>query len=60
MKVHLLDELLRATVALPEARKYILDASFDERVYGPMATDELTRHSRGSTMTPWWSTSSVG
>jgi arginine deiminase len=41
VKVHLLDELLRATVALPEARKYILDASFDERVYGPMATDAL-------------------
>jgi arginine deiminase len=41
VKVHLLDELLRTTVALPEARKYILDASFDERVYGPMATDAL-------------------
>lgn len=41
VEVHLLDNLLRETVALPEARKHILDASFDERVYGPMATDAL-------------------
>lgn len=41
VKVHLLDGLLRETVALPEARKHILDASFDERIYGPMATDTL-------------------
>ena len=39
--VHLFDDLLRETVAIPEARKHILDASFDERVYGPMATDTL-------------------
>ncbi len=41
VKVHLFDSLLRETVAIPEARKHILDASFDERVYGPMATDTL-------------------
>ena len=41
VKVHLFDGLLRETVALPEARKHILDASFDERIYGPMATDTL-------------------
>jgi arginine deiminase len=41
VEVHLLGDLLRETVALPEARKYILDASFDERIYGPMATDTL-------------------
>ncbi|MDN5771760.1 MAG: arginine deiminase family protein, partial [Microlunatus sp.] len=41
VKVHLFDRLLRETVALPEARKHILDESFDERVYGPMATDML-------------------
>lgn len=41
VRVHLLDELLRETVSLPEARRHILDASFDERVYGPMATDTL-------------------
>jgi arginine deiminase len=42
VQVHLLDELLRETVALPEARQYILAKAFDERVYGPMATDALT------------------
>ena len=41
VKVHLFDSLLRETVAIPQARKHILDASFDERVYGPMATDAL-------------------
>ncbi len=41
VRVHLFDDLLRETVAIPEARTYVLDASFDERVYGPMATDAL-------------------
>lgn len=35
------DELLRETVTLPDARKHILDAIFDERVFGPMAIDPL-------------------
>ncbi len=39
--VHLFGELLRQTVALPEAKKYVLDSIFDERVYGPMAIDAL-------------------
>ncbi|MCW2719773.1 arginine deiminase [Pseudonocardia sp.] len=39
--VHLFGELLRTTVALPEAKKYVLDRIFDERVYGPMAIDAL-------------------
>lgn len=39
--VHLFDELLRETVALPEAKKQILDSVFDERVFGPMAIDAL-------------------
>ena len=26
---------------MPEARKYILEAALDERVYGPMALDAL-------------------
>lgn len=39
--VHLLDDLLRETVAVPEARKYILDRALDERVYGPLAIDTL-------------------
>lgn len=41
VKVHLLDDLLRETVAIPEAKKHILDAAFDELVYGPMAIDTL-------------------
>jgi arginine deiminase len=41
VRVHLLDQLLRETVAIPEARKYVLDASLDERVYGPMAVDSI-------------------
>ena len=39
--VHLLDRLLRETIAIPDAKKYVLDASFDERIYGPMAIDAL-------------------
>ncbi len=41
VKVHLFDQLLRETVAIPEAKKHVLDASFDERVFGPMAIDTL-------------------
>ncbi len=39
--VHVFDELLRQTVALPDAKKHILDSVFDERVFGPMAVDAL-------------------
>ena len=39
--VHLFGELLRETVELPEAKKYVLDRIFDDRVYGPMAIDAL-------------------
>ena len=39
--VHLFDELLSETVGIPEAKKHILDSVFDERVFGPMAVDEL-------------------
>jgi arginine deiminase len=41
VKVHLFDQLLRETIAIPEAKKHVLDASFDERVFGPMAVDTL-------------------
>lgn len=41
VKVHMLDELLRETLAIPEAKNYILEASLDELVYGPMALDAL-------------------
>jgi arginine deiminase len=39
--VHYFDDLLRATVSLPDARKHILDGVLDERMYGPMAIDPL-------------------
>jgi arginine deiminase len=37
--VHYFDQLLREVVAIPEARRFILDGTLDERVYGPMAID---------------------
>lgn len=39
--VHMLAGLLEETVAIPEAKKYVLDQSLDERLYGPMAIDAL-------------------
>jgi len=39
--VHLFGELLRETVAIPEARDHVLDRIFDDRVYGPLAVDAL-------------------
>ncbi len=39
--VHLFNELLRDTVAIPEARTHVLDGIFDDRVYGPMAVEAL-------------------
>ncbi|NUS73006.1 MAG: arginine deiminase [Corynebacteriales bacterium] len=39
--VHLLLDLLRQTIALPEARKYILDRILDERFFGPAAVDSI-------------------
>jgi arginine deiminase len=41
VEVHHFDDLLRETVAVPEAKRHILDAVFDERVYGPMAIDAM-------------------
>ena len=41
VRVHLLHELLAQTVAVPEARKFVLEQSFDELVYGPMALSSL-------------------
>jgi arginine deiminase len=40
-RVHLLADLLCETLALPEARKHVLDGTFDERVQGPCAADAL-------------------
>jgi arginine deiminase len=39
--VHLFGDLLRRTLDLPDAKAYVLDRIFDERVYGPMAIDAL-------------------
>jgi arginine deiminase len=39
--VHLFADLLRATLELPEAKAFLLDRIFDERIYGPMAIDTL-------------------
>ena len=43
VEVHMLDQLLRETLAIPEARKFVLEEALDERVYGPMAMDSLHR-----------------
>ena len=39
--VHLFGDLLRTTLAIPQARAHVLDRIFDERVYGPLAVDAL-------------------
>lgn len=39
--VHLFDQLLRETLAHPEARAHVLDKVLDERVHGPLAVDAL-------------------
>ncbi|MER7133145.1 arginine deiminase [Streptosporangium saharense] len=39
--VYLLGDLLRETIDIPEARKYILDHVIEERFFGPMAVDAL-------------------
>lgn len=41
VQVHLLDELLKETLEIPEARKHVLDGSLDERVYGPRAVEVI-------------------
>ncbi|HYH30468.1 MAG TPA: arginine deiminase [Pseudonocardia sp.] len=39
--VHRFGDLLRTTLEIPEAHKYVLDRIFDDRVYGPLAIDAL-------------------
>ncbi|MEV4834078.1 arginine deiminase [Nonomuraea sp. NPDC049486] len=41
VRVHLLDELIRETVEIPEARRHILDKTVDERFLGPLAVDDV-------------------
>lgn len=48
VEVLLLDRLLAETLELPEARRHILDHTFDERVHGPGAADTL--HGLGSAL----------
>ncbi|MDP3967819.1 MAG: arginine deiminase [Nocardioides sp.] len=43
VEVHLLDRLLRETVAIPEAKKFLLEKTFDERTYGPLVAAALHR-----------------
>ena len=43
VEVHLLGDLLTETLAVPEARKHVLEASFDERLYGPGTAELLTQ-----------------
>ncbi|WP_182526520.1 arginine deiminase [Nocardioides dongkuii] len=43
VKVHLLNQLLSETLAVPEARKFILEQSLNELVYGPVALESLHR-----------------
>ncbi|MGN9793351.1 arginine deiminase [Streptomyces sp. NPDC054847] len=41
VEVHLFGDLLRDSLEIPEARKLVLDRVFDEKEYGPLATDHL-------------------
>lgn len=41
VEVHLFGDLLRETLAIPEAKKHVLDGALDARLYGPMAIDAL-------------------
>lgn len=41
VQVHLFGDLLREALELPAARKLVLDRVFDEKEYGPLATDHL-------------------
>ncbi|WP_149180679.1 arginine deiminase [Streptomyces sp. TRM49041] len=41
VEVYLFGDLLREALDLPSARKLVLDRVFDEKEYGPLATDHL-------------------
>ncbi|HCA87456.1 MAG TPA: arginine deiminase [Streptomyces sp.] len=41
VEVHLFGDLLAESLDLPLARQLVLDRTFDEREYGPLATDHL-------------------
>ncbi|GAA1528907.1 arginine deiminase [Actinomadura kijaniata] len=41
VRVHLLLDLLRETIEIPEAKKHILDHAVDPKWFGPLATDAI-------------------
>ena len=41
VQVHMFEDLLHQTLLLPDAKAYLLERVFDERVFGPMAVDAL-------------------
>ncbi|MEC4016592.1 arginine deiminase [Streptomyces sp. H27-D2] len=41
VEVHLFGDLLADAMGVPEARRLVLDRVFDEKEYGPLATDHL-------------------
>ncbi|MEU6083863.1 arginine deiminase [Streptomyces sp. NPDC047108] len=41
VEVHLFGDLLAESLEVPEARRLVLDRVFDEKEYGPLATDHL-------------------
>ncbi len=41
VEVHLFQDLLEESLRVPEARAMVLDRVFDEKEYGPLATDHL-------------------
>ncbi|MFC9976446.1 arginine deiminase [Spirillospora sp. NPDC127200] len=41
IKVHLLLDLLRETIEIPEAKKHILDYVIDPKFFGPLSTDAI-------------------
>ncbi|WP_204010322.1 arginine deiminase [Sphaerimonospora thailandensis] len=41
VRVHTLGEMIEQTIAIPEARKHILDGSVDEHWVGPVAADAI-------------------
>ncbi|MBY8885695.1 arginine deiminase [Streptomyces sp. PTM05] len=41
IEVHLFGDLLRETLQVPEALRLVLDRVFDEKEFGPLATDHL-------------------
>ena len=41
VEVHLFGDLLRESLLVPDAKRLVLDRVFDEKQYGPLATDHL-------------------